>query len=82
MSEVIIVAIISGIFTAIPSLIATFVVNNKTITVLEYRIKSLEAKTDKHNNVIERTYKLEEEVKNAQYRINDLKQDVDKLQMK
>ena len=79
MSEVIIVALISGICTAIPSLIATFVVNNKTMTVLEYRIKSLEAKTDKHNNVIERVYKLEEDQKNAQYRINDLKQDIDKL---
>lgn len=79
MSEVVLVALISGICTAIPSLIATFVMNNKIMEVLKYRIESLEAKTEKHNNVVERTFKLEEDVKNAQYRINDLKQDIDKI---
>jgi uncharacterized protein YoxC len=79
MSEVVLVALISGICTAIPSLIATFVMNNKTMEVLKYRIESLEAKTKKHNNVVERTFKLEEDVKNAQYRINDLKDDIDSI---
>lgn len=79
MNESIIVAIIGGLCTAIPSLIATIFVNQKTMAVNEYRINSLEEKMDKHNNVIERVYKLEEEQKNAQYRINDLKQDIDKL---
>nr|DAW62037.1 MAG TPA: hemolysin [Caudoviricetes sp.] len=79
MSEVVLVALISGICTAIPSLIATFVMNNKTMEVLKYRIESLEAKTEKHNNVVERTFKLEEDVKNAQYRINDLKNDIDSI---
>lgn len=80
MTEAVIIALVSGLCTAIPSLIATFTVNKKTMTVLEYRIQSLEDKTDKHNNVIERVYKLEEDQKNAQYRINDLKSDVEKLQ--
>nr|DAY98646.1 MAG TPA: hemolysin [Caudoviricetes sp.] len=79
MNESIIVAIIGGLCTAIPSLIATIVVNKKTMAINEYRINSLEEKMDKHNNVIERVYKLEEDQKNAQYRINDLKQDIDKL---
>jgi peptidoglycan hydrolase CwlO-like protein len=79
MNESIIVAIIGGLCTAIPSLIATIVVNQKTMAVNEYRINSLEEKMDKHNNVIERVYKLEEDQKNAQYRINDLKNDIDSI---
>ena len=49
--------------------------NNKTL----YRIEQLEKKVDKHNNVIERVYKLEqhdavldEEIKVANHRISDL----------
>lgn len=79
MNESIIVAIIGGLCTAIPSLIATIAVNQKTMAVNEYRINSLEEKMDKHNNVIERVYKLEEDQKNAQYRINDLKNDIDSI---
>lgn len=44
-----------------------------------YRLEQLEKKVDKHNTVIERTYKLEEEqavmqeqIKVANHRINDL----------
>ena len=46
-----------------------------------YRIEQLEKKVDKHNNLIERTYKLEqhnavidEEIKVANHRINDLEE--------
>ena len=37
------------------------------------RIKYLEEKVDKHNNVIERVYKLEESAKSAHHRIDELK---------
>ncbi|NBI05756.1 hypothetical protein [Senegalia massiliensis] len=37
-----------------------------------YRISQLESKVDKHNTVIERTYILEEQMKVANHRINDL----------
>lgn len=42
----------------------------------EYRIKKLEEKMDKHNNVIERTFALEEKVKAADHRIEDLERRV------
>ena len=49
--------------------------NSKTL----YRIDQLEKKVDKHNNVVERVYKLEqhdavldEEIKVANHRISDL----------
>jgi uncharacterized protein (UPF0335 family) len=67
--EAIITAIIGGACVAVPSIIATLVGNSKTI----YRIEQLEKKQDKHNTLIERTYKLEEDVKNIQDDIKDLR---------
>lgn len=61
--EEIIIAIISGLCVAIPSLIATVSSNKKTTSLMMYRIEQLEKKQDKHNNVMERTFKLEEDVK-------------------
>lgn len=37
------------------------------------RIKQLEQKVDKHNNVIERVYKVEESTKSAHHRIDEIK---------
>ena len=37
-----------------------------------YRIKQLEKKVDKHNSIVERTFVLEEKVKVANHRIEDL----------
>ena len=59
----IIIAIISGLCVAIPSLIATISSNKKTTSLMMYRIEQLEKKQDKHNTLIERTFKLEEDVK-------------------
>lgn len=59
----IMIAIISGLCVAIPSLIATISSNKKTTSLMMYRIEQLEKKQDKHNSIIERTFKLEEDVK-------------------
>lgn len=59
---VVITAIISGLCVAIPSIIATVTANRKDNSLIKYRIEKLENKVDKHNNIIERTYKLEERV--------------------
>lgn len=39
-----------------------------------YRIQQLEKKVDKHNSVMERTYILEEKMKVANHRIEDLEE--------
>ncbi|MBC8588106.1 hypothetical protein [Paratissierella segnis] len=39
-----------------------------------FRLKKLEDKVDKHNSVIERTYILEEKMKVANHRIEDLEE--------
>ncbi len=41
----------------------------------DFRLKTLEAKVDKHNTVIERTYRLEEQMKVANHRIDDLEKE-------
>ncbi|MBO0450748.1 hypothetical protein [Candidatus Enterococcus murrayae] len=55
------------------TLIGTFsgiVISNK-LTV--YRIEQLEKKVEKHNNVIERTYKLEGRMTEAEHDLRDMK---------
>lgn len=41
-----------------------------------YRLSQLEKKVDKHNSVIERTFILEEKMKVANHRIDDLEKGV------
>lgn len=79
MSETIIVAIISFGGTIFGSLAGILTANKLTI----YRIEQLEKKVEKHNNIIERVYKLEqanaveeEEIKVANHRIEDLERKV------
>lgn len=69
MSETIIVAIISLIGTVFGSLFGVLASQRLT----EHRLKSLEAKQDKHNQLIERTYKLEGAVTELQHDVRDLK---------
>ena len=58
----IIIALISGVCVAVPTIIATVVANNKSQAVLEYRIKELDEKVHAHNNLIDRMYKVENRV--------------------
>lgn len=55
MSETIIVALMSFAGTVIGSIFGILAANKLT----NYRIEQLERKVEKHNNVIERVYKLE-----------------------
>lgn len=48
--------------TALLSLIGVIVSNNSTRKVIVVRVDQLEKKVDKHNQVIERTFKLEQKV--------------------
>ena len=44
--------------------------------LMQYRIQQLETKVNKHNSIVERTYKLEGEVKELQHDVRDLKGDI------
>lgn len=75
MSETVIVAILSLVGTLGGSLFGILAANKLTV----YRLQQLEAKVNKHNNLIERTFKLEEKesileekVRVANHRIGEL----------
>lgn len=72
----IIVALISLAGSAIGTF-AGIAVNSK---LTNFRIGQLEKKVEKHNSVIERTFILEEKVKVANHRIDDLERKEEKLQ--
>ena len=61
--EAIIIAIIGGFCTAIPTVIATISSNKKSTALITYRVEQLEKKVEKHNTVVERTYHLEDDLK-------------------
>ena len=51
----IIIAVLAFLGTAL----GVFAANRKNATVIAYRLETLEKKVDLHNQVIERTYRLE-----------------------
>lgn len=55
----IIVALISGLCVAIPSIIATVSTNKKNNDLVLFRINELDQKVHEHNNLIDRMYKIE-----------------------
>lgn len=55
----IIVALISGLCVAIPSIIATISANKKNNDLVLFRINELDQKVHEHNNLIDRMYKIE-----------------------
>lgn len=61
------------------TLAGSWLANRKSAALIAYRLEELEKKVDKHNQVIERTYRLEEQellleekIKVANHRIEDL----------
>lgn len=59
----ILIALISGLCVAIPSIIATYSTNKKTTALITYRLDILERKVQEHNNWSLRIQHLEDEVK-------------------
>lgn len=62
-----------AIVVAILSLIGTFAGSFSGMKLMSYRIEQLEIKVNAHNEVIKRTYILEEQMKEVNRRLDDLK---------
>ena len=74
---------IDNIIVAVLALIGTlggaYLANRKSAALIAYRLEQLEKKVQAHNNLVERTYKLEEsaalqeaELKRVNHRLSDL----------
>lgn len=79
MTEAIIVAVLGLVGT----LAGSYLANRKSAALVAYRLEQLEQKVNKHNNLVERTYALEESValmdervKVANHRIEDLENEM------
>ena len=87
--ETIITSSITGAITLLVCLINNSYQNkanerkhNETITLIDYKLSELTKRVDKHNNVVERMYKLEEttalleeKMKVSNHRIEDLEEE-------
>lgn len=72
MPNEVIVALLGFAGTIIGSF--TGIITSSKLT--NYRLEQLEKKVDKYNNVIERTYILEEQMKSVNHRLNNLEKGV------
>ena len=70
MSEAVLVALIGLGGSGLGSLFGVLVSSRLT----QYRLEQLEKKVQAHNNLIERTYKLEGQMTEVQHDIRDLKE--------
>ncbi len=67
------VTLIATIITAGGSFAGVYLSNRKSQALMEYRIGELEKKMDKHNSIIERVFKIEGRMDEAEHDIRDLK---------
>ena len=65
MGDTVIVALLSFAGTCVGSFAG--------MNLIKYRISQLEKKVEKHNSVVERTYRLEDDIKYIKEDIKDLK---------
>lgn len=61
-----ITTIIPAVISGIVSLVICLITQNKTQALIEYRLDKVEEKMDKHNNLVERVYKLEQKIEDMQ----------------
>ena len=71
--------VVVGIISAAASVIGTFGGILVSSRLTNYRIEQLESKVNRHNNLIERMYKVEDSVKSAHHRIDELREDINNV---
>lgn len=62
MTNQVIIALISGLCVAVPSIIATISTNKKQQDLIDYKISQLTEHVIRHNGLIDRMYKVENRV--------------------
>lgn len=56
------------------AILVSVIQNHKTMTLIEFKIEELTKKVEKHNSVIDRTYKLESKVAVIETKLDDMKE--------
>lgn len=83
--DTIISSVITGAVAITTCLITQGMANRKTVALIEFKLEELSKQVEKHNSVIDRTFKLEEQtavqeekIKVANKRLSDLERKVEK----
>ena len=71
--ETVLAAAVSGVVTLVICLVQNHAQAEKTRALLDYRLRELEKKQDKHNSLMERTFRLEGKMDEVSHEIVDLK---------
>ena len=59
--------------TAVLGFFGTYLSNRKQTVLVAYRLEQLEHKVDKHNQLVERMYKVEGQITELQHEVKELK---------
>ena len=74
----IVIALISGLSVAIPSVIASITTRQKNNDLIQYKIEELTKKVEKHNQVVERVFMLERENAVQNEKIKEIQSEIGK----
>ncbi|WP_333790039.1 hypothetical protein [Parolsenella catena] len=75
-----VVPVASAVMSAVLAACGTYVAISNRLSVLETKMDGLSTKVEKHNSVIERTYKLETDAATAWKRHDELAERVERLE--
>ena len=67
--------VVAALITAGFAFLGVYMSNRKQAALVAYRLEKLEIKVDKHNNVVERMYRLEEQVKTLREEVSGLRKE-------
>lgn len=66
-------AVAAAAITAVLGFLGTYMSNRKQSVLIAYRLEELEKKVNKHNNLVDRMYKVEGCVTELQHDVSDMK---------
>ena len=72
--------IISAVISAAAAIIVCVINQNRLVSLIEYRLEQLEAKQEKYNNVISRTYELEKNEVVTKTKMADMQHHIEHLE--
>ena len=67
------IGLLASVVTGVLSLIGVYIANRKSQNLIAYRLEQLEKKVDKHNQVIERTFRLEGRMDEVEHDITQIR---------
>ncbi len=68
-----VIALLVAIIGALGSFGGVYVSNRKSQTLIAFRLQELEKRVDQHNNLVERMFRLEGRVTEAEHRLESMK---------